>query len=236
MKTEFDYASINPGYYHEAMLRGKQKYWHRWKFGLAAERVPNKNVTVLDVGCGPGSFFYVLRKKNKHAKLIGTDLVKKQLEYARTVVPDASWFVADAVHLPVMDNSVDVAVSLEVIEHLPPAVEHKILVQIKKSLRKDGRLVISTPNYGSLWPVIEWVWNKVSPVSYEHQHVNKKTIRSLIKGLRKAGFQVSHASTFFIISPFVAAVWPVLGRLLLKLERALFPKLGMIILVEAKKP
>jgi 2-polyprenyl-3-methyl-5-hydroxy-6-metoxy-1,4-benzoquinol methylase len=231
----FDYESINPGYYHEAMLRGSrtQRFWHRIKFELAAQRIPKKPVKVLDVGSGPGSFFYVLRKNNKDAVLLGTDLVPKQVGYAKNVVPDAFWLASDATSLPVRHKSLDFVTMLEVIEHLPEEVEQKILEQIRKSLKKSGKLVISTPNYRSLWPIIEWLWNKISPVSYEHQHINKKNIRSLIKGLQGSGFKVSHVQTFFVVSPFIAVVSERLARFVLRLEQKLFPFFGSVILVEA---
>lgn len=233
--SEFDYESIDPGYYHKAMLRGSkgQRFWHKQKFIQAAEYIPNAQVTVLDIGCGPGSFFYILRKQNKKAKLIGTDLIPKQVKYAKTVEPSARWLAADATKLPVKAKSIDFTTMLEVIEHIPRSVEHKILLQIRKVLKKNGKLILTTPNYLSLWPIIEWIWNKLSPVSYEHQHINKKTIRSMTKSLRQAGFKVKKVKTFFIFSPFVAVLSPKFAVWLMKIEQKILPRFGSVIIIEA---
>lgn len=232
---DFDYETIDPGFYHRAMLHGNrvQKFWHTWKFALVAERIPNEKSSVVDIGCGPGSFFYVLRKKNKNSSLIGTDLMLKQLEFAKTIVPDAHWFASDATKLPLKPGAISMFTMLELIEHLPIATEHEMLEQIRKSLGPNGRIIITTPNYHSLWPLIEWVWNLFSPVSYKHQHINKKTIKSLRESLESAGFRIKSVRTFFVISPFVAVISPKFAEWLLRVEQKLLPKLGASIIAEA---
>ncbi len=232
---KFDYETIDPGYYHRAMLHGNrvQRFWHTWKFVMAAEAVPKSDVRVVDIGCGPGSFFYILRKHNKEARLIGTDLMLKQLEFAKTIAPDAKWFVSDATRLPLREKSINITTMLEVIEHLPTKDEHEILSQIRASITDDGKLILTTPNYHSLWPMIEWVWNIMSPVSYKHQHINKKTIKKLKASLKNAGFSTVKVKTFFILSPFVSVISPKLAAWLLRFEQKLFPRLGATMIAEA---
>jgi 2-polyprenyl-3-methyl-5-hydroxy-6-metoxy-1,4-benzoquinol methylase len=232
---KFDYETIDPGYYHRAMLHGNrvQRFWHTWKFVIAAEKIPREKVRVVDIGCGPGSFFYVLRKKNSDAMLFGTDLMLKQLEFAKTIAHGTHWFVSDATKMPLKTKSIDIATMLEIIEHLPPEEEHQILEQVHKSLAKNGRIIITTPNYRSLWPVIEWFWNIMSPISYKHQHINKKTIKKMKASLKNAGFGTVNVKTFFILSPFVSFISPKLAAWLLRVEQKLFPRMGAIIIAEA---
>ena len=49
----------------------------------------------------------------------------------------------------------------------------RLLAEARRLLLPQGRLVVTTPNYRSLWPLIESGVNLVSRVSYEQQHVNK---------------------------------------------------------------
>ncbi len=232
---EFDYETIDPGYYHRAMLHGNkiQRFWHTWKFAIVAERISHKKTTVVDIGCGPGSFFYVLRKKNKDAILIGTDLMLKQLEFAKTIAPDAHWFASDATKLPLKTGAITTFTMLELIEHLPYATEREMLEQIHKSLAPNGRIIITTPNYHSLWPLIEWFWNIMSPVSYKHQHINRKTMPKLARSLHNAGFKVESIKTFFVLSPFFAFISPRFAEWLLRIEQKYLPGLGACIIAEA---
>ncbi len=232
---KFDYETIDPGYYHKAMLHGSriQRFWHTWKFAIAAQRIPKQKISVVDIGCGPGSFFYILRKRNREAVLFGTDLMLKQLEYAKTVEPRAHWFVSDATKMPLKAKSIDVAAMLEIIEHLPPEDEHQILEQVRKSLAKGGKIIITTPNYRSLWPILEWFWNIVSPVSYKHQHINRKTMPKLARSLHNAGFRVESIKTFFVLSPFFAFISPRFAEWLLRIEQKCLPGLGAVMIAEA---
>ena len=64
---------------------------------------------------------------------------------------------------------------IELIEHLPPADARRLLAEARGMLSPQGRLVVTTPNYRSLWPLIEWGLNRVSRVSYEQQRIRTNT-------------------------------------------------------------
>ena len=66
----------------------------------------------------------------------------------------------------------------------------RLFAEVRGLLAADGILVVTTPNYRSLWPIIEWGVNRVSPVSYEQQHVNKYRRSRLISELLDAGTSV----------------------------------------------
>ena len=42
-----------------------------------------------------------------------------------------------------------------------------------RRLRPGGRLVLTTPDYGSAWPLVERVVDRLGDVEYYVQHVNK---------------------------------------------------------------
>ena len=233
---EFDYDSISPGYYHEVMLKGKkgQRFWHRKKFESVASQIRGGDVSVLDIGCGPGSFFYILRKKNKKARLTGTDIIRSQIEYSRKIVPKAKFFVGDALKMD-YKGKFDYVTMIEVIEHLPNSSEKRIFTGIRSLLKGKGRIIVTTPNYISLWPLVEFFWNRISPVDYRHQHINKKTISSMEKSLERYGFRVIRSRSIFILSPFLGYISPGLAEFVFRIEQALFPYLGSVMIVEAEK-
>src|SRR5689334_6779951 len=60
----FNYDEIPAGYYYQAMVSGSatQRFWHRKKFSRVADFVRDGE-TVLDLGCGPGSFLSILAER-----------------------------------------------------------------------------------------------------------------------------------------------------------------------------
>jgi len=65
----------------------------------------------------------------------------------------------------------------------------RLFAEARGLLAADGILVVTTPNYRSLWPIIEWGVNLVSPVSYDLQHVNKYRRSRLISQLLEARYR-----------------------------------------------
>jgi ubiquinone/menaquinone biosynthesis C-methylase UbiE len=101
---------------------------------------------VLDVGCGYGyGIEYMLRKGATFC--IGLDYSKKAIKFAKMNYQDTNlqYYVMDATNLSYFhDQSFDVVLSIEVIEHLPDANKH--ICEISRVMKSGGILVLSTPN------------------------------------------------------------------------------------------
>lgn len=98
--------------------------------------------TLVDVGCGDGYLLYSLAQKHKHAKLYGLDLTQKRIMTTKKHVPSAYLLCSDIQLLPFSDNSFDIVICSEVLEHLP---------DYKKTLNElfritKNRLIITVPN------------------------------------------------------------------------------------------
>jgi len=97
---------------------------------------------VLDVGCGTGSVLAALVHSCKFA--VGLDI---SLENYRIVGHNRYKFefvVADAKHLPIREEAMDVIMAFEVIEHIDDL--SSFLANCTRSLKKGGLLLCSTPN------------------------------------------------------------------------------------------
>ena len=93
--------------------------------------------------------------------------------------------------------------------------------EARELLSADGILIVTTPNYRSLWPIIELGVNLVSPVSYEQQHVNKYRRDRLISELLEAGYRRVTVTTAVGLAPFAAVFGPGPVRWLHALEARL---------------
>jgi len=110
-----------------------------------------KGKVVLDVACGSGyGSFYLAEKGAK--KVFGIDNSEETIKYAKRTYPHpkVEYSVGDALDLKLPGNSIDVVVSFETIEHVPD--HRRFLGEVKRVLKKDGLLIISTPNKGVFPP------------------------------------------------------------------------------------
>lgn len=226
------YEEIAEGYYLKAMTEGwgVQRFWHRHKFDQISARIPdNQDITILDVGCGPGGFFSQHKKKAKEK--IGVDFAKSQINYARTIMPQIKWVCADVekAKLP----KADFVVFSEVLEHLPKGT--KIFEGIRKVLKKNGKLILTTPNYSSFWPFFEKLWDVVSPVKYEEQHINPQTPNTLKNLVESSGFRLVELKTLFLFTPFAALLSNKLAMKLTSIEQKIIGRKGYIMIAVCEK-
>jgi SAM-dependent methyltransferase len=108
--NEGKYRSRNPVVRH---LVGR--FLHRVSELAALER-PRR---ILEVGCGEGIVLATLASRLPGTRLDGLELDGTALNAARTRCPGATFVRGDACAVPFEDQSFDLVVCLEVLEHLP---------------------------------------------------------------------------------------------------------------------
>ncbi len=218
MKKNYDYDSIPAGYYDLVFSQNKgiQSAWHRQKFEFLAKLIPSSG-SHLDIGCGPGTF---LGNFNAAANAVGVDIAGDQIDYAlnKYSSKNISFIHIDGSILPFDDESFDVVSIVEVIEHLEWNVLDHLMNEALRVLKPSGILVLSTPNYSSPWPLLEWVVNKIAHISYDEQHVTKFTPRSLRKFLSTYPLTLVNMGTFLFSGPFFAPLGNTVSALITQLE------------------
>ena len=159
----------------------------------------------LDIGCGPGTLIGLL---DGTGELIGVDISKSQTDYAQARYDSSQrqFQCTRMERLPFNDNRFDSVSLVELIEHLPEGRIQNLLREVRRVLKPGGKVVLTTPNYGSLWPLLECLLNRLGPVSYEHQHITRFHRRRLRDALELAGFNDVTVVGFQLLAPFAAAI------------------------------
>lgn len=131
--------------------------------------VPKDKISsILDIGCGDGVLLSLISKKTE-AQLTGVDLDIDSLKIAKTRL-NATFIKSSATTLPFKPSSFDLVIASEIIEHLKKP--EKMLIEIKKVLKPNGRVIITTPV-------------KLFPKPEDPLHIREFTTADLNKLLKK---------------------------------------------------
>jgi dolichol-phosphate mannosyltransferase len=156
-----------------------QRYWQRTRHRIVRDWVSAG--PVVDVGCGSSHIIVDL------PQALGVDIRLSKLRWLRGRHARVSQASGD--QLPLRAASVGTLITSEVIEHVENAEEH--LAEAARVLRPGGTLIAGTPDYGRwLWWALEWVYAKVLPGAYAHEHITHYTRASLTASLARHGFEV----------------------------------------------
>jgi 2-polyprenyl-3-methyl-5-hydroxy-6-metoxy-1,4-benzoquinol methylase len=245
----FDYHSVAGDYQYRALHSGHpmQRFWHRGKLTMIDELVrPHLKAgsRLLEIGCGAGN---LLLQATVHGSYpMALDLSMQALTFVRSRLEEATlsteapgdFACTQAVGelLPLADASFDCILLSEVIEHLEaPQISIREAVRV---LRPGGRLLITTPNYRSFWPLMEWTIDRLNmaPKMAGEQHISRFHLSSLKKMFVDSGLEIEYAGSIYNLSPFLSMVSAEQANRQLQRELASRSALGMILVAVAVKP
>ncbi len=187
------YAEPDSGLY-----RFKRKLTYSNILNLIQKYLKNKTqFNFLEIGTGSGFLLTFLEQKYPNANFRGieydprlVELTQKKLQRAKVEQGNAESFE--------LDETFDMVVSLQVIEHLYNP--EKMLESVKKVLKNDGYFIFTTPNLGCVSEkVMKEKWH-----GYREDHVALKNCQQWDDLLKENGFKkVYSGSTFFTGIPLL---------------------------------
>ena len=177
--------SINEGFYDKTIAEGLnsnrdvQSQWHDITYKNVLKKI-NQNLKVLDYACGSGTFL----GRYLQSEGFGTDIIDKQVDYANKLYGDNNNFFYLTNENIVKNSPYEVATILGLLEFLNDSEIKKIFNELKEVIKNDSKIIITTPNYGSLMKFIEKIANKIGDVDYSSVNVsdfNEKKLHKTIK-------------------------------------------------------
>ncbi|MDQ4048955.1 MAG: class I SAM-dependent methyltransferase [Actinomycetota bacterium] len=161
--------------------------------------------TVVDIGTGRGELVAVAIEMGA-ARATGVDYSEAAIDLARETLAvhdldeRAAVVLADVRSIPLPDGEADLAMLLDVVEHLSPPELEVALRETYRLLRPGGRMLVHTmPNrliydvtyrlQRAVWPPRwrRWPAEPRRPVELT-MHVNEQTLGSMRRAVRRAGF------------------------------------------------
>jgi len=154
---------------------------------------PLSGLRVLEVACGRGGFLRQMACAGAH--VTGCDFSFAALRIASSKLstqgglPLALLVQGDAQSLPFKDESFDVVVSCETIEHLP-LVQDSIL-EMYRVTRPGGKLFLTTPNYFNFMGLYEIYARVRHPDREDDQPYDRRQwFPEVEKWIRRAGWEI----------------------------------------------
>jgi len=181
--------SIVEGYYDQTISKGLlskkdiQSQWHEITYKNVVKLI-DLNSKVLDFACGSGTFLGKYLKQNG----FGTDIVKKQIDYANRLYGQyINFFYLNDVNLT-KNAPYEVVTILGLIEFLSDAEIKELLIKLKSVSKNGTKFIITTPNYGSSIRFVEKIANKIGDIDYSEVNVSDINKKKLFKILIDSGF------------------------------------------------
>lgn len=209
------------------------QYWslERGEFGSYARNrdLPNffkSGETVLDVGCGDGTVGFFLQSKTG-VNVTGIDISQEAVNKAKAKGINAR-ICSSEEKFPFANNSFDKVFWGDNIEHLfDPS---STILEIRRVLKKEGKLILSCPNLGYWRYRIHFLLNGGLPdtewtgfPSWEWTHIRFFNLKILTDFIMSHGFKK--------ITKIIGISERRLDKPFLKLNPSLF---GMILLLEVE--
>ena len=122
----------------------------------------------LDFGCGDGRLLNFMYDERESRKIAGIDMDERAVTYAEKLSPDTIHFYCDDIRNRY--ETYDVITSIEVFEHIPPALLRELIDALFSRLNDNGRLIFTVPSKNLHIP------NK------HYQHFDEMSLRTIFSG------------------------------------------------------
>ena len=164
--------------------------------------MPSPQAVIMEIGCSSGFLIRDLAKSFPEAIILGADVVKQPLYRLAKTLPGIPLIRFDLLQCPLPDQSVDVLVMLNVLEHIEDDVG--ALQKAFNILKPEGCLIVEVPSGRCLYDAYDT----------ELHHFRRYAASELQHKMTKVGFRIRRKSYLgFVLFPAFAAV-KLLNRLL----------------------
>ena len=139
-----NYDKIDPEQYERRHEKSPREGYlgARWRPLIAAMISQYcKDKRVLDLGCGGGTYTAIIAKYSN--RVLGVDISGVMLTYAKNKHANLNLALADAHHIPLKTESMEIVVCIGLFEYIERTT---VLEEINRVLNRDSICIIQCPN------------------------------------------------------------------------------------------
>lgn len=202
MHSPNNIEQLNAAGWQWALSRGKEQLGNleaNLRF-IEKAHILQPGLKIHEVGCGIGTIVHHLLSQGCQAS--GSDIAANAIDYGKNKYPGIDLRVHSAEELPYEDESFDIVLSFDVLEHLFDVDKH--LREIRRVLKKNGSYAFQTPNkyIHALYDTL-----RQRNLSWKIYHPSLQTPGKLKARLQKHGF----SAQFYKMNPEAAFLAEKLG-------------------------
>ncbi len=167
----------------------------------------SENIKILEIGCGVGN----LTKwtfDNISNDIVGIDISDSGIGFARETYPNIQFEKISGDKLTFADDSFDLVISFDLVEHIPNVEEH--FKEVHRVLKRNGQYIFATPNK---WTNIPWEIAQTQSLDYRLEHPSLMSVFQLKKRLRNNGYTYQIIKMKVVTDFRIALVREKLGEL-----------------------
>lgn len=236
--SDFWISEFEVGYYDKILekgllkKRGLQASWHNITF-KKLQAFTYEDTRHLDYACGPGTFIGKFVMRNS----IGVDISDLQIKYATSKYSNFGNFkTIEEFNFEDYQNYFEIITVAGLLEFLDVEKGRSLILKLRTLVKPNGKIVLTTPNYGGVFSLLQKIVYMFSNVNYESALKTKyrsKNIKSLGLENEFKEVKIKKVITFgwlFSIINLELAV-----RINNLFEKIFNNKFGFIFLIELKK-
>jgi SAM-dependent methyltransferase len=186
-------------FYQKMYLQGQsrnpaEKIYNHLRVRVISELNRIWNGRILIVGCGLNEDLAILHKCESG---FAFDLSFEAVHKIRNI--DQNIFTADVLNIPCEDDTFDLIICSEVLEHVPNI--NSAIIEMHRVLRRGGKLIVSTPNWLSWFGLARWLGEKIThnPIHSSGQPYDDwKTLSRLRRELTPYFRVIAHRGIWYL--------------------------------------
>ncbi len=170
-----------------------KSWWYRVRRNFILKIIKKytkiSSLNILDVGCGTGALMIEL---SHFGNISGIDIAQTAIDFCKTRgISDVK--VGNALDIPYSDNSFDVVLALDVLEHIKE--DELAIKELKRVLKPNGILITFVPAFMILWGITDTI----------SEHYRRYTRKDFKKKILSSGLDIVIISyfNFFLFIPIL---------------------------------
>lgn len=119
------------------------------ELALLSSLSPVRGAAVLDIGCGKGDFARSMMSVGmaQSVDALEVDIIQHRLNTEGPQLPGLTFGLGGAEEIPIAGDSRDLVVMMKSLHHVPVSFLDRALSEIRRVLKRGGRLYVSEPVY-----------------------------------------------------------------------------------------